>query len=124
MKTKLEIVEETAAAYSNPSNRALREETVDAPVYAYKTEDGRMCAVGRCMLEPEKFIGSVMNFHLKEGKWSINFDDSFLKEEYRGHNLVFWRDLQAFHDAPEYFDSDKISPQGESYLNKLREFYA
>lgn len=117
MKSKLEIIEETALAYTDPKNRAV----FAGGLCRYKTPDGRKCAVGRCMLNPsEAMVGTVGTLR---NEFALKLDDE-LKEEYRGHSLVFWADLQNFHDRARNFSDNGISDIGNDNLNTLRIKYA
>lgn len=116
-KTKLEILQETYNYYLDPSKRA----TNDTGGCQYRTEDGRMCAVGRCLTNPkamqefehgvEKFIGEGVYIERR------------LKPEYRGHSLEFWEDIQRWHDSYSNFVEDKISVKGEQHYQRLVERY-
>lgn len=120
MKTKLEIIEETAAFYSEDTSRRalhpnilLREELV----CAYLTDNAKMCAVGRCCENP----GDIPNG---------NIDDEYVassvkfKTEYQGHGFDFWRELQVFHDKSIHWNETGLSKQGQDFLQKLKTFYA
>lgn len=52
MKTKTQIIEETANFY-NSGNRAAVETENTTNTCEYLTKDGRMCAVGRCLIDPK-----------------------------------------------------------------------
>lgn len=121
MKTKLEIIQETKAAYSNPSNRAL-----EGGLCVYSAKDGRKCAIGRCLINPEQdLIGALEGFVVGDSySWFIGktaWSDDLLKEEYRGHKPAFWQDLQSWHDNPDNFTDTGISEDGEKVLNCLIE---
>lgn len=107
VKTARQIIEETVQYYSeDPTRRGLSNNN-DC---MYKTLDGKMCAVGRCMLESEleKIVVSE-----KFNDWSVDevFEalglddhDGLLKPEYRGQSLGFWSDLQILHDCKTYWE--------------------
>jgi len=116
-KTKLEIINETEVAYSDPANRAADDERC-----YYLSPSRKMCAVGRCMKKPEVgFFGTPLE--LKSRKLGIiNFEQT-LKSEYQGHSVYFWSDLQKFHDRSQHFNKNSISQKGLSYLEALRKQY-
>lgn len=122
-KTKPEIINETAQytlktrGYDNTFGGCK-----------YLTDDGKMCAAGRCMTkEAAEFYtkrgGSVVtiaeDLFVKESK---EFD-SLLQEEYRGHSVEFWQDLQTFHDVSRNFTDDGLTEVGEKRLQELRDKY-
>lgn len=126
MLTKLQIIDETEIAYSDPSNRANIKEKDGIESCSYLNQ-GKICALGRCMIDPgevDRKYGSdevmVLIDALEED--SVTLDD-LLKEKYRGHDLKFWADLQDFHDRGEHFHITGISAAGKQYLSNLREFW-
>ncbi len=97
MRTKAQIVKEIIALYSNPKNRAV----VDGGCRYFI--NGKKCAIGHMLLDPEKYDGILLTFPLYQ---KIKVDNSFkvqcydilsphatsirqdmLKEEYRGHTF-------------------------------------
>ena len=96
MKTKLEIIDETVAFYeTDPSRRAEENNSC-----LYTDSRGNRCALGRYftpeMLEATgDFKGS---FKTLLAKLDRDPDDEVFLPEYRGHDLEFWEELQAFHD--------------------------
>lgn len=113
--TKTEIIEETAAFYTS-TNRAY-DDILRACNYI--TKDGKMCAVGRCLVKPIGYLGNVEDYFKEH-----NFDDGYFKSEYRGHSLTFWRHLQEFHDDMRNWDSNGITERGLKHKNTLLEKYA
>jgi hypothetical protein len=112
MKTKIEIINETAEFYSkNP--RAVRAEGKCVIL----TSDNRTCAYGRCMVEEaqKRFLNqagpSPLNAH----------DDANMQPKYRGHGGSFWKTLQRFHDMSEYWDGGHLTSEGEATLQHMRE---
>jgi hypothetical protein len=131
MKTKLEIIQETQDAYPHTLCRAVdehRRQGVSACYYidllsarnGGRHNNGAMCAVGRCMIAPEEAQGSSVKF-IWEENGSL---DHFLKEEYRGHEINFWIELQRFHDNGENFEDGGLSVAGLGYLSELRTKWA
>lgn len=96
MKTKTKIINETVAYYSEDTSRRA----VALGACFYYGNGGRMCAVGRCLIDPkaiqklikEKGYGDTDIVTLA----SVTDFQSSLKEEYRGHDVNFWESLQIF----------------------------
>lgn len=120
MKTKTEIILETAEFY-NSANRA--EEDM---VCCYLTTDGRKCAVGRCMVNPTVgMIGTVGDIQVVEPgeqPFALPLENELLPE-YRGHSVGFWADLQQFHDNPHQWSINGLSAPGKKFLNYLLDKY-
>jgi hypothetical protein len=121
MKTKVEIINETVQYYSeDTSRRGFNSEHG----YQYLTPTGKMCAVGRCLLDPNKgYAGTVYGFRLLSNHGHIPIDPE-LKPEYRGHEIDFWCELQALHDNSEYWNSYGLSQAGTSCVTDLLTKYA
>lgn len=116
MKSKLEIIDETVAYYSEDTSRRA---TV-GPRCLYQTLDGRKCAVGRYMISPPTTCcGTVGGLEREYGP--IN---DLLKDEYRGHSIYFWRDLQRLHDDSIYWDTNRLSEAGEKEVVRLKNKYS
>lgn len=123
-KTKREIVEETLAYYEkDPDRRAVDINTGECvynlPQY---TSDGKPtkskhCAVGRCLLPIYKKQGEYMpgnrtadvtdlvskfNEDMTDQDTKVTLDD-LLAPRYRGHGVLFWKQLQLLHDKLEYW---------------------
>lgn len=70
----------------------------------YDKITGVMCAVGRCLINPEKlgnFNGGIIPLNNEFGL------ESSLKEEYRGFSMYFWGELQGLHDSDFSIKSKK-----------------
>lgn len=116
-KTKIEIINETAEFY-NLTNRGIEKGEERCK---YKTKDGKMCAVGRCMIDvdwKEDFLGGVFGITSSKGLL-----DNFLKPEYQGHPHAFWSELQDFHDEEYNFTHAGLSDSGNSQKKYLLEKY-
>ena len=115
MTTK-EIVMQVADTYTL-NNRSI-EIFCGGEECRYLTKDGRMCAVGMCMNEPalEEFgtvISTVRNLHkMVKNQRNEQGLDYLLKEEYKGHPLEFWSQLQHLHDNWEYWDEYGLNERG------------
>ena len=121
MTTKAEIIEETANYY-NLTNRGY-----DAEFGClYVTREGNKCAVGRCLNQLGENLaidieGSVYTFIEWLKGTDKNFEDLLL-EQYKGHKVEFWSDLQKFHDEKFNFNETGLSIWGirekDNLLNK------
>lgn len=119
MKTKLQIINETAAFYgADPSRRGLDD---DGGCVYKATVKGvvKHCAVGRCLLKPSaRSNGPVLLVF--DGRAGL---DENLKPEYQGHPLSFWADLQNWHDNERNFTKTGLSDRGKKILRELKETY-
>jgi hypothetical protein len=122
-KTKQEIIQETRDFYAaDPKRRAANNGSC-----FYQTEDGRNCAVGRCLIPNSEMLASYgpQTMFLCGGAANyIRNLEEILKEEYRGHEPDFWRELQLFHDNRICWSLDGISPKGEEQYSRLMKKYA
>jgi hypothetical protein len=123
MKTKLEILKETYEYYSDPSKRGISKDGY----CEYLTLSGKMCAVGRCLLEPAKtlieneYFDDDINSCISVGNPEL---DVHFKLEYRGHTgSMFWKNLQEWHDKYKHFTENGISDEGETAYKLLVEKY-
>ena len=114
MKTKTEILKETYEYYSTPSRRGTTNISCE-----YITPSGKMCAVGRCLINPKSMPKNDI-----DNIWDSHKVDLRLKEDYRGHDVIFWQDLQDWHDAEANFLQSQISKQGQFNFDYLLTKYA
>ena len=118
MKTKLEILNETAAFYSeDPSQRAQDPATTAC---FYHTEDGRQCAVGRCLKKPDIFSNVVANAY----SLFLDFGWEILRSDCQIQDFNFWMHLQRFHDNNRNWTATGLSEEGLAFLNHLRTLYS
>jgi hypothetical protein len=85
----------------------------------YETEDGKQCAVGRCMTQSGLAFGkhlvdcgkptAVSSIH-ERSDFGI---DIYLKPEYQGLRIEFWEALQHLHDGLCYWDEKGLSKIGK-----------
>lgn len=122
--TKREILLETFDYYKSDPTRRGYSEDMGTCYYEFQ---GNKCAIGR-MGNADfdySFRGDVRTYSKK-----YPFQDH-LKEEYRGHDLQFYYDLQRWHDSYLSWDSpnDKgdmvlgYTKQGHKEENELLEKY-
>lgn len=118
MKTKLEILEMVANHY-NSEKRAFK----NGGCY-YKTTDGRMCAVGMCMNDESiaRWGDFVGNIHELDAKIEGGIYGMF-KDEFEGHDVLFWKDMQKLHDEAAYWDEEGLSWAGIEKYEELKEKY-
>tara|TARA_Y100000114_G_scaffold86509_1_gene80033 strand:- start:454 stop:846 length:393 start_codon:yes stop_codon:yes gene_type:complete len=96
----------------------------------YRMGDGRMCAVGMCMNEPslEEFgnsDGDVYELHkIVKNQRNEQGLDYLLKEEYKGHPLEFWAELQRLHDNWHYWDEYGLNESGKRQANLIIDEYS
>lgn len=118
LKSKLEIIEEIAAYYSeDTSRRGQREDGM----CEYFTKDGKMCAVGYCLKNPQEAAGLEGGIG---GVWGQEIKADKFKEEYQIDDEDFWDSLQLFHDSKENWDLKGLTEKGQSMLNLLKSSYA
>ena len=121
--TALEIIEDTVKYYSEDTNRRARNMLNCS--CEYLTAQGKMCAVGRCLL-PSKNKGLKNNFAFlanSKGKLIKN-KDNYFKKQYRGFPESFWNDLQMLHDKGINWVKNELTKEGEKYVEMLKKEYA
>jgi len=117
IEEQLALLDETVEYYTeDPSRRGV---LVGTTLCVYKSEEGNMCAVGRCLDQ------DVMNYDL----YNTGFDVSFLikklgqevfKPQYRGFSTKLWKKLQAMHDSSFNWKNNKLTTCGESNIQYLK----
>jgi hypothetical protein len=121
MKTKHEIIDIIASSYTSKTRAMTGKNHCQ-----YITEDGRKCAVGMFMtdegLEFSKGLdlsATGINRRLFNEQ-RRNLDDILIKEV-RGHELLFWDEMQnRLHDKETYWDENGITPKGKSAFETLK----
>lgn len=118
--TPIEIIDETVKYYSEDLNRRAY---VPGNGCQYLTEDGRMCAVGRCLENVEE-VAKYFNL----GHTVDDIHESYLdfKPQYQGLNKTFWNDLQSLHDPDRYWNSKYggLTQAGQEWVNSMKEMAA
>jgi hypothetical protein len=112
MKTKTEIIKETVE-YIQKNGRASK---MGFCCY-FIPETSQMCAVGRCLADPEKFQKIY-------GYKTINYVgserlESSLRTEYQGHSEKFWQNLQFFHDNGLFWADKELTSQGKKNIKPI-----
>lgn len=123
--TQEQIVRETVAFYTS-KNRAAVETEYElngciSTQCLYLTDEGKMCAVGRCMTK--KGLERVLVSHPKSSAHDLDdsFDgiDKLLKKKYHGQNISFWANLQRLHDNKNWWDENGITENGKAEVRYL-----
>lgn len=113
----LALLNETVQYYSEDTSRRA----IVNGACRYKTHDGRMCAVGRCLKE-----GVIDYYHHNSlsvsGLLQYYKEEEILKEEYVGFNERFWLKLQDLHDDFNYWGENSLSPKGELLVERIERF--
>lgn len=110
----LNLIDETFKYYSqDPSRRAVNH----VGECQYLTQDGKCCAVGRCL--------DLSNFDFENNSMSvediIQFGHLKFYPKYDGFPLELWIDLQLLHDNDSYWYNGKITPIGILEYEKIKE---
>lgn len=116
MKTVDEIIEETVEYYKHNPRATVNDSGITRCLY-FRAYDSAVCAVGRCMKDPQRYAsldGDVEDLLVEYGLDSL---DPLLKEEYRGHSLSFWLDLQDLHDNDRYWKRKDVLKETATHIS-------
>jgi hypothetical protein len=124
-----EVVRQTIEFYKgSPAQRA-----VSNGVCEYVSNDGRRCAVGRCMLESIKhgeYCGTWSALRPGDKLKPLNMNalkaeerELLLKPEYRGLSGQMWGRLQYWHDEPIFWNAEGLTPHGKQEADELLQLY-
>lgn len=118
MKTKREIINETAATYSSKNLSIARGKCSYRMTMKGKV---RKCAVGRCLRADSVLFSARFNINTAISSLHPNGVclEAELKPSYRGHTQAFWGALQGFHDDRENWTLTGLSEKGEENKEKL-----
>jgi hypothetical protein len=125
--TKLEIIKETVEYYKN-NNRGIS----NNGNCVYLSQNGDMCAVGRCLENPEDIGIKPKDIETKtiDADFLIaDYGDGIFKKQYQGHDPRFWQKLQNFHDTNRFWVSyktkkgNKLTDDGKNHLKFLLKKY-
>ena len=109
------VLLETAEYYKADPTRVAKDHK---GLCSYLDESGRMCAVGRCLIDPGR-----LNNKLGAGIESLIADESLTQEdfksEYRGLPTIFWVYLQALHDCADWEDPTQIDRRVSNFLSNI-----
>lgn len=115
-KTKIEIIDETAAFY-NLSNRSVSQKNPYRCMY--DDGNGHQCAFARLVQNPEELKsleGKTALSILRGEKQNI----IIIKEEYSGYEPSFYCHIQMLHDNPNYWTEKGLSKEGEEFVKQLK----
>ena len=97
--TEEEIIQETLQYYIVDQNSKGQNKETNKCEY-YNEDTKAMCAIGRCLSEPEyfkKFTSGIKT--IERSLYSENIElDSIFKNQYLGKSIDFWVNLQYMHD--------------------------
>lgn len=119
MKTTLEIIDGVLAPYiADPSKRSVKH----SGTCSYLMEDGRMCALGQCLDPEHPNYRHIVNENkpADEIPQLNGAEQEILKEEFRGHPVEFWQDLQNMHDGFHNWNPGGMSEHGHARLKLLK----
>jgi len=117
IQEQLDLLDETVKYYSEDvTRRGFNEEL---KMCEYKTDEGKMCAVGRCIdqnvMDYDKYNRSTT------AKMLISkIGQNIFKEEYRGFSFELWRKLQDIHDSWLNWNQNGITNRGMGNVSALR----
>lgn len=120
--TKEEILDETVAFYSVDTRLRAMEDSG----CKYNTNDGRHCAIGRCLkpiyhAQGTLILGNGVALERFLSKNGLELDD-MLEEKYRGHSIAFWGQVQALHDTSSFWGLETgLSSVGEGFVSRFKE---
>ncbi len=125
MRTKqeyLDLLDETVKYYEeDPNRRAVAKDTNGDTICRYRTEDGRKCAVGRCL---ETYDASIESWSADKKDFTAVGDfiikEEYFFEKYKGFNRSFWTELQLLHDGKQYWTNKGLSDYGEKEVSRIR----
>jgi len=119
--TAIEIIDETVEYYTHNPQAISLQGTCE-----YRTENGNMCVVGRCM-RPEvaaefQYVYGAFDgddFRIAQGTRTT---DDLLQPRYHGHQDDFWATLQELHDFSSYWGAvgEGLTEAGQTFLTALR----
>jgi hypothetical protein len=130
-KSKQEIIKELFDDYFclDTSKRAF--DTEKGMCTYFDSYTGNRCAFGMCMLPSDEGCEYPFLSH-GAGVYSLkrlltyhdmSLDD-VLKEEYHGHGVWFWNDVQNFHDQNSWWTPEGLSDDGKKELEALKTRYS
>jgi len=120
--TKHQIIDETVEYYTTHS-RATTEYGCE-----YRTKEGALCAHSRCLTDEIRNqirLGSA--YGTADDVINDFGGDDVHQEQYRGHDVKFWNDIQSLHDCKRYWVKteigNEITASGIEQVNNLKEIY-
>ena len=114
-KDYLKLLDETVKYYSEDTSRRALENGA----CKYLTEDGRMCAVGRCLDKDKVDYIDIENVAVDTVL--TMYHQPFIPE-YSGYWGKFWCELQTLHDNDIYWIGGKLSQSGKRKVERIKLF--
>lgn len=84
MTTMLQTLDETVGAYTSETRAITGYDPINAICHYFI--DGKCCAIGRCLEDPEKFQNANMSVLFLDAAYDLEL---ILKPEYRGFPIDF-----------------------------------
>ena len=122
-KTKIEIIDELVAYYSEDVTRRGIEDTGGCTYWSEEMSnsgENKTCGVGYCLENAAEFQCITAG----EDITLDTIDYAKFKKEYEKHNLEFWQDIQCLHDSSSYWNENGITRNGLDWVSHLKEEYA
>ena len=117
--TPLELIEETVSYYSEDTSRRGLDETNQC---VYKTDQGQMCAVGRCLKEDVNV--NSFNYDSDVDNLFKEYDfPNIIKPEYSKITQELWGSLQMLHDQQHNWEVNSLSVIGKERVAMLKKKY-
>lgn len=119
----LNLLKETVNYYTVEKNeRSVNEE---GGCFYYK--DGKMCAVGRCLINPkdkDKKLSEVGWGDSTVEELMREFNQSIFKKQYRRFDTNFWGLLQELHDSMNagYWNAFELTRDGNAQVQNIKEW--
>lgn len=118
-KTKIEIIEETANYYRLDNRSIEKIDTYGNNRCMYINGGGKRCAIGRICQDD----ADLAEFEGQGVDWDITVGEKLLerlKDEYRGHGLEFYGDIQRLHDCHANWTDVGLSNRGKEEVERLK----
>lgn len=125
-KTKKEILLETRKYYQTHA-RGVKPEGG-----CYYFINDNMCAIGRCLKDAKDFEDNIATKCDDQDIETLSTDiedfkiDDYLKNDYHGHEIEFWKELQHWHDYMPNWNNlkpgdlvNELNSTGHENFNKL-----
>ena len=108
----IQLIDETVSAYAADPPALRSRDNLGTCMYV--TNDGRKCAIGRCL--NKKFVHQAARH---------NFEHilSQVKARYKGFSQQFWRDLQELHDNNKNWDKNGLTEYGQTEVRYMKGTY-
>ena len=128
--TANQIIDETVEYYRHNPRSVVKIHLPDENFTTkclYKSENGAMCALGRCFSNEGLKLVLDMGYNAGHGASMIERYiglDNQLQPKYKGQTNLFWRNLQEFHDNEDNWKADEIGNEltelGLQTLNTIK----